>query len=456
MRRLTGFLLLACTALSVGVAAAQTATAGPADELEAVVILARHGIRAPIESEIRASTYNAQAWPAFPTEPGVITPHGAKALLLLGGYYRARYASLFAREGHCGEIYAEANTTSRTLASAQAMLAGMAPECRVRVQIKAAGQWNPLFSPAEPSPVAAQVLDATDGRVGDHWEWFSQTFTRPMNALAEVMQRCERSECNHAAKDFRMVRPTDTGLRQDGLRPDLAETPPALGADFAEHLLLEYVEGLPMEEVGWGRVERAELDQLMEMNTRFHDFMLRTPLAAQVAGSDLAERILLTLESRAGGAVQPGELGTPGQRVVLLDGHDSNLAWMGGLLRVDWAVGDGPLNATPPGGALVFELHRDPRTKALTVRMLFVSQTLDQMRFLTPLRDRTRVRDGVASQSGTPLREDLLQTGAEPSVAPVFVPGCSGPAPFYACTLAGFRAVVAGAIDRRYLEPGVR
>ena len=421
-------LLLACMALSADAAAAQTEPAGQADTLEAVVILARHGIRAPIESEIRGGAYNAQAWPAFPTDPGVVTPHGARALLLLGRYYRARYAALFGRPGDCERIYAEANTTSRTLASAQAMLAGMVPECRVKVQIKAAGQWNPLFSPAEPSPVAAQVLDATDGRVGDHWAWFSQVFARPMNALADVLRACESSECTHAPKDFRMVQPAEAGLR-----PDLAETPPALGADFAEHLLLEYVEGLPMEQVGWGRVDRTALDQLMEMNTRFHDFMLRTPLAAQVAGSDLAERILFTLESRAAGVSQAGELGAPRQRVVLLDGHDSNLAWMGGLLRVDWAVSDGPLNATPPGGALVFELYRDTRTRATTVRMLFVSQTLDQMRSLTPLRD-----------------------GAEPSVAPVFVPGCSGPAPAYACPLDGFRRVVEQAVDRRYLEPGVR
>ena len=413
--------------LVAGSAAAETAQNDSGDELQAVVILARHGIRAPIESEIRGSAYNAQAWPAFPTEPGVITPHGAQALVLLGSYYRARYASLFQQQGFCDGIYAEANTTSRTLASTQAMLAGMAPECKVKIQIKAAGQWNPLFSPAEPSPMAAQVLDGTDGRVGDRWDWFSRAFARPLNALAGVMQACEGSACNRVPKDLRTVQPAETGLR-----PDLAQSPPALGADFAEHFLLEYLEGLPMREVGWGRVDRGELDQLMEMNTRFHDFMLRTPIAAQVAGSDLAERILLTLESRAASVAKRGELGAPQQRIVLLDGHDSNLAWLGGLLRVDWALEDETLNATPPGGALVFELHRERRTGQSFVRLLFVGQTLDQMRLLVPLRD-----------------------GVMPSVAPIFVPGCSGPAPYYACTLDGFRAVVTKAIDARFVEPGV-
>ncbi len=33
-----------------------------------------------------------------------------------------------------------------------------------------------------------------------------------------------------------------------------------------------------MSDVGWGRIDRARLDDLMEMNTRYHDFILRTPL----------------------------------------------------------------------------------------------------------------------------------------------------------------------------------
>ncbi|WP_433966330.1 GlsB/YeaQ/YmgE family stress response membrane protein [Tunturiibacter gelidiferens] len=45
----------------------------------------RHGVRAPIESETRSGAYNAQPWPAWPTEPGVLTPHGAQALRLLTG-----------------------------------------------------------------------------------------------------------------------------------------------------------------------------------------------------------------------------------------------------------------------------------------------------------------------------------------------------------------------------------
>ncbi len=95
---------------------------------------------------------------------------------------------------------------------------------------------------------------------------------------------------------------------------------------------------------------------------------------------------------------------------------------MGGLLRMDWMVSDETFNATPPGSALVFELHHNKQTNADTVRVLFIAQTLAQIRNLTPL------------------------TGEEkPSISPIYIPNCSGPAPDYACTIKDFSAVVANA-----------
>ncbi len=120
----------------------------------------------------------------------------------------------------------------------------------------------------------------------------------------------------------------------------------ALGADFAQNLLLQYIEGMPMSDVGWGRVDRAKLDELMQMNTSYHDFMLRTPLWSKAAAGPLAEKIaaLLQMEAEGKGA----------SRFAYLSAHDANLGWLGGLLQLDWKVSDQTQNATPPGSAMVF------------------------------------------------------------------------------------------------------
>jgi len=100
-------------------------------DLRAVIVLMRHGVRTPIESETRFGAYNAQPWPAWPTEPGVLTPHGGQALRLLANFYRSRYPTLL-QENSCEHpgIYIEANTTSRTIASANALLPGLALNAR--------------------------------------------------------------------------------------------------------------------------------------------------------------------------------------------------------------------------------------------------------------------------------------------------------------------------------------
>jgi 4-phytase / acid phosphatase len=405
----------------------QEHTAAGDDQIQAVIVLARHGVRAPIESETRSSAYNAQPWPTWPAAPGVLTPHGAEALKLLGAYYRSRYPSLLEHLS-CAEpdIYVEANTTQRTIASAHAMASGFAPACTIDVHYRNNAS-NPLFGPSTSSFVDRQkLMDSTLGRMANRPEWFVHAFDRPLEKMHHVLADCSGAGCDTSKPDFRTVT-VDHGISTP--RDARTNNPVALGADFAENFLLEYIDGLPMDQVGWGRVDREALNDLMEMNTRYHDFMLRTPYSAQVAASDLAAHLRDTIVGVASGVAVAGQLGTPQDRFFLLDGHDSNLSWLGGLLRLDWLLPDQTFNATPPGSALVFEVHYSSVTHLHTVQVFFISQTLDQMRFLRPL------------------------IGAEqPSVAPVFVPACSGPAPTYACSVEDFAHAVTTAIDPRFVE----
>lgn len=395
-------------------------------DLRAVVVLMRHGVRAPIENETRSSAYNSQPWPAWPTEPGALTTHGAKALRLLADFYRARYPSLlqFNSCGHSG-IYVEANTASRTIASANALLPGLSPQCDVRAHFFT-DHFNPLFSPSSSKEVDQQrATDAILGRMANEPEWFTAAFGRPLEKMRRVLTDCAGPTCDKSKPDFRTTR-VQNGIATT--RDPRAESPVSLGADFAENFLLQYTEGMPMSQVGWGRVSRADLNDLMEMNTRYHDFILRTPYGAQVAASNLAAHIRDTILSAASGKPRFYQLGAADDHFILLDGHDSNLSGLGALLRLDWVLPDQTFNATPPGSALVFEIRRNRTTGATTVQVLFISQTLDQIRDLHTL------------------------TGTEqPSIAPIFIPGCSGPAPAFACSVQEFARVIDSAINNRFV-----
>jgi 4-phytase / acid phosphatase len=390
------------------------------DELQGVIVLIRHGVRAPIETEIRASSYNAQPWPAWSVPQGVLSEHGTKAAQLLAEYYRDRYSSLL--EGtSCDHpaIYSETTSAQRTIATAKAMLPVLAPNCTIDVHQRKLADPYPLFS-AVAGADRQRLQDATLGRIGQQWPWFVNAFAEPLEEMHKIMTTCSGQNCNPDKPDFRtvMVR-NGVALPRD---PEV-ENPVTLGADFAEHFLLDYTEGLPMEQVGWGRVDRKTLNRLMQMNTLYHDFMARTPYAAQVNASNLAARISDTLSAMASKKDVPGALGSPRDRLFLLVAHDGNIATLGGLFRMEWLLPDQSFNATPPAGGYAFELHRNKTTGAETVRVVFISQTLDQMRYLKPLRG-----------------------GELPTVASLFLPGCSGPGPDYLCSLDGFRQMVRSSV----------
>jgi 4-phytase/acid phosphatase len=96
-----------------------------------------------------------------------------------------------------------------------------------------------------------------------------------------------------------------------------------------------------------------------------------------------------------------GALTKPSDCLLILAGHDTNIAAIAGALNLSWLI-DGRRDDTPPGGALVFELWKNRGAEVYSVHTFYVAQTLDQMRNATP-----------------------LTLANPPERVPVFVPACS-------------------------------
>ena len=406
---------------------------GQADELRMVIVVSRHGVRAPIESETRSNRYNTQPWPAWPVAPGVLTPNGATLMSNMGSFYRQRYTYLFRDQQNCSTpIFAVANRTERTVSSAQALLKGLAPDCPVKVHVHNADSLDPLFEAGAFAGVAnhEELAAAIRGRLGGDPQWWPSAYQRPLEDLQQILLNCgSGSPCSKSSTKKKLL--DDASVVNAANISDMVviDGPVSKGADFAENFLLQYTEGFSMAQVGWGRVSRSELNALMTMNTSYHDYVLRTPYFAQIGASDLASYIGATLQQAADEKSVSGAIGTPATRFLLLFGHDSNLTWLGGLLHLNWLLPDQPLNATPPGSALVFELHRNASTKRFYLQVYFMSQTLDQMRYKT-----------------------ALTTGHGPSIGTIFVPNCSTDAT-NRCPLDRFQKLIQSSIDKSFVEP---
>src|ERR1700760_1675320 len=102
-----------------------------------------------------------------------------------------------------------------------------------------------------------------------------------------------------------------------------------------------------------------------------------TSYLAQTQGSNLLQHIRATLNQAATGTETKQAIGAPYDAVLMLTGHDNQLASVGGLMNVDWQLPGFAQNDTPPGGGFVFELRQRPDS-SYVVRIYYISQTMDQ------------------------------------------------------------------------------
>jgi 4-phytase/acid phosphatase len=425
--------ILAAAILSAALMAGDVAAAADL-ALVSTVVVSRHGVRSPIGGHPPLAAYAADPWPSWPVPSGHLTPRGAELAKLLGAYYRKYYVArgLFGTEG-CpapGAVSAWADVDQRTLVTAQSLLDGMFPNCNLAPSSLRDAKVDPLFHPTragvcrvDPDEASRAVISRAGGSLAS----LQRSLQPQIAAMQSVLKCCQPVLCQQdgatascSLNDLRseIVKEESGNVRLSG--------PISIASTASEVFLLEYAEGLPDHQVAWGRVSSAEaIRSLMPLHIVQFDLMQRTPYLAVRQGSALVDRIVLALQR----AAETG--GADGPKLTLLVGHDTNLANIGGMLGLHWSLPSYLTDATPPAGAMHFELLRDRETNAYAVRISYVAQTLDQMR------------------RGAPL--DLADP---PATAAADIEGCKGKGGADGtCPWSDFATLANGAIDRACVAP---
>jgi 4-phytase / acid phosphatase len=435
-----GLTLLLCVGVASPIFAQRVDEAS--GKLKFVIILSRHGVRSPTGSPEQLNQYSAQPWPKWDVPPGYLTPQGARLMTIFGAYYRSYFGrlGLFSATG-CADakhVSFYSDSDQRTVETGKSLADGMFPGCSTNEQSEqhalAAGQADPLFhslTSGVGQPDRDRVVASIAGRIGSNVAGVTEAYQPQLEKLQRILLGCPpASTCpqpGHTATKLLLDIPASLDGGKGGHLVEL-KGPLNTASTITENFLLEYTSGLPMDQVGWGRVDLATLKQLMDLHTAASDLTRRSSYFATVQASNTLAHILDTLQQAATGKAIPGALGKLGDSAVILVGHDTNLANIAGMLSLNWLL-DGRRDDTPPGGALVFELWQYPGVSSYKVRAFYTAQSLEQMRNVT-----------------------TLTLDRPPATANVFVPGCSTGGDGFFCEWKSFQQTVTTAIDPTFVK----
>lgn len=367
IQRIIAGILLAASALSPGFASAEV----PDDlTVDRVVLIMRHGVRPPTKVPAMPAGTATEEWPQWPVNPGWLTPHGAEAVAGLGSSDARmfRKAGLLPSKG-CpanGSVRVIADSDQRTIATANAWLGTLAPGCGLTAEHRRQDEPDPIFSAIEtgaegwdPSKADTAVLAAA-GPGG--------LAARDAQERALAL-RLDAILCGSAKPAARPI--CGISARPTGLKPATATSRPKLSglidkaSTAAQVLLLEYAEGKPMNEVGWGRATVADITALSRFHALEFALLARPKPIAAANFSTLAP------------IVEQGLAGPT--RITMISAHDTNVANLGGLLDVHWRITGFATDDPAPGGAIVIERVHD-RTGANFVRISYRAQPLERIR----------------------------------------------------------------------------
>jgi 4-phytase/acid phosphatase len=260
-------------------------------KVKQVIILGRHGVRSPVVDNSTLNNFSTQPFPVF-SVPGVsnLTVNGATNETILGGYFRlwlTQEGMLTGKDSaDASSVYFRANNGQLIIDTAKAFWAGLLPGASMNINSYPQQDSDPLFS-----PVAAGVAQideqmavaAVQGRLGDSAQSLTTAYGPELALTRSVLFNYPASQTPAPAAPAGKLDVTTLPIAITG-----SASPVSIGGlgtvvIAIDPFVMEYADGLPAAEVGWGQLTADSISQ----NTRLYNLALdleyRTPYLARRA-----------------------------------------------------------------------------------------------------------------------------------------------------------------------------
>ncbi|MGO3908199.1 bifunctional glucose-1-phosphatase/inositol phosphatase [Huaxiibacter chinensis] len=365
--------------LALAVAGSVTMVSGvqaqPAPEgyqLQQVLIMSRHNLRAPLGnngSVLEQSTPNK--WPEWEVPGGQLTTKGGILEVYMGHYMREWLAEQgMVTTGECPPpeaVYAYANSLQRTVATAQFFITGAFPGCDIPVHHQEKmGTMDPTFNPVitDNSPefrekaLKAMETERQKLQLNDSYK------------LLEKMTNYTDSPSCKEKKVCDLTQAKDTFTADYEKEPGVSG-PLKVGNSLVDAFTLQYYEGFPMDQVAWGEIKTDQQWRVLsKLKNGYQDSLFTSTEVAQNVAKPLVKYIdkaLVTDQSKAA-------------KITLLAGHDSNIASLLTALEFKPYQLHDQHERTPIGGKIVFQRWHDKNANRDLMKIEYVYQSSEQLR----------------------------------------------------------------------------
>jgi 4-phytase/acid phosphatase len=423
------------------------AAAQPLDDttLRQVIIFGRHGVRTPVVPDSTLNHFSVLPFPGFNVAgvanpgPSVLTTNGRSNEILLGSYFRLWLTQEGLLTGNdaadAAFVYVRANAAPLIFDTAKTFAAGLLPAATVTVNSYPAPAADPLFDPVDAGVAifnGRQAVAGVKGRLGGNAQSLASTYASELALTRSILLNYPAGQAPAPAAPAQVV---DVTALPIAITAGTPASPVNVGglADVIyaiDPFMMEYVDGLPDGEVGWGQLTAAGVSQTFRLYNLALDLEYKTPYMARTLSSNMASHVARSMVQAATGNAMTGALGSPSSKIIVITASNTNMAGLAGLLHLDWLQPGYQNDVLAPGGAIVFELRQSQSTGEYVIRTSYVAQSMDQLRNLMP-----------------------LTLSAPPAIAPVLVPGCTTRnALTFDCPLDVFVTLVAHAVDAHSVD----
>ena len=352
--------------------AAQAQTTPEGYQLQHVLMMSRHNLRAPLAnngSVLEQST--PKQWPEWDVPDGQLTTKGGVLEVYMGHYMREWLAQQgMVKTGECpaaDSVYAYANSLQRTVATAQFFITGAFPGCDVPVHHQEKmGTMDPTFNPVitDNSPeLREKALKAMES------ERQKMQLTESYKLLEQMTNYADSPSCKEK-KVCSLADAKDTFSADYEKEPGVSG-PLKVGNSLVDAFTLQYYEGFPKDQVAWGEITSDKQWQVLsKLKNGYQDSLFTSTAVAQNVAKPLVKYIDNALV---------GE-GASKAKVTLLVGHDSNIASL--LTALDFKPYQlpGQYERTPIGGKLLFQRWHDSAGNRDLMKIEYVYQSTEQLR----------------------------------------------------------------------------